>query len=143
MSLEAPVRNHLLSAHESLEAAAAQLLSALEAGDGEQAAKLWTTLSSLVTSHLDVEDEHLLPALLQWSERDARVLVHEHRHLRMRLEELAPRATAFAVRGFVEELRAHQRSEDRLLRQFADAGERSSSRELTSSSTLTGFVRYR
>jgi hypothetical protein len=74
---------------------------------------------------LDAEDTHLIPEFLGLCQRNARVLVQEHRHIRARLADLAREIGVHVVRrgelrNFNDELRAHAQTEDRLLYQWAD-----------------------
>lgn len=67
----------------------------------------------------------MIPELLGAHARDARVLIQEHQHIRTRLMELggaveSPRRLG-RLRSFLDELRAHARTEDRLLYQWVDA----------------------
>jgi hypothetical protein len=78
-------------------------------------------------THLEAEEKHLLSELLRAFEREARVLLREHHHIRTRLSALgtgfrSPTASQVdSVRNFVDELRAHAKNEERLLYQWADA----------------------
>jgi hypothetical protein len=106
--------------HLRLEALVEQILSASEAGDAESLATSWSALEEGLLAHFDAEETYLLPALLRTSERNARVIIGEHQHLRARLAELGLAIERHAVRramvrSFIYELRAHARSEERLL----------------------------
>ncbi|MDB4998870.1 MAG: hypothetical protein JWM74_6302 [Myxococcaceae bacterium] len=106
--------------HRRLEALVEQILSASEAGDAECVASSWGALKDGLLAHFDAEETHLIPDLLVTSERGARVIIGEHRHLRSRLTELGLAIELHVVKralvsGFVHELRAHARSEERLL----------------------------
>lgn len=83
----------------------------------------WLPLAALLAAHLDEEDRHVIPALVQVAEREARGLVLEHRHLRARIAQvdkalnggtLAPSA----VRSFAEEVLAHHRRESALVTKY-------------------------
>ncbi len=118
------VRDTFLADHDRLRASLERLLAAT--GDANEMARLWNEFESRLLTHLGAEEHNLISALLSTRERDARVLLQEHRHLRARLGELS---TAFrtrtarldSVRDFIDELRAHAQTEDRLLYQWADA----------------------
>jgi hypothetical protein len=108
-----------------LEVLFGQLLAASTANDHEAESRLWQECSSGLMTHLEAEENHLIPALRRLSERDARVLVQEHQHIRTRLAEIAAgmvsRSVRFeTVRDFIDELRAHKQSEARLLYRWAD-----------------------
>jgi hemerythrin-like domain-containing protein len=119
------IREGFLADHRRLEALVEDLLSAFERDDRDAVARLWTALESGLLAHFEAEETHLLPELLRKSERDARVIIGEHRHLRSRLTELGVGIDLHLVRlemarHFVDELRAHARNEDRLLYRWAD-----------------------
>jgi hypothetical protein len=102
------------------------VLASLAADDGEKILSSWTNFCFAVLAHMEAEEMSLIAALLRISERDARVLLQEHRHVRTRLNELGagfrlrtPRLQS--LRSFADELRAHAKSEDRLLYLWADA----------------------
>jgi hemerythrin-like domain-containing protein len=121
----ASVSDAFLADHEMLNALLGKLLAALEADDHEAAARMWTECESALSAHLQVEETYLIPALARVCTRDARVLVQEHRHIRTRLAELGNGidrhvARSDTVRDFIDELRAHAQSEDRLLYKWAD-----------------------
>ena len=120
------IRDRFLADHRRLEKLLEQLLAAFEANDREDVASLWTTFESGLLAHMEAEEEHLIPALLRLREREARALVHEHRHIRTRLAELGVGIDLHIVRlasarNFIDELRAHAQGEDRLLYQWGDA----------------------
>jgi hemerythrin-like domain-containing protein len=120
-----PVREHFLADHERLDALLEQLVAALVANDRQAISTRWAAFETGLLAHLDAEDAHLIPALAATSERDARVLVQEHRHLRRRLTELGTgdwhKVWLDSARDFIDELRAHARTEDRLLYRWAEA----------------------
>ncbi len=113
------------SDHQRVEVLFGRLLAASTANDHEAARRLWSECSSALMTHLEAEETHLIPALRRVSERDARVLVQEHQHLRTRLVEIGAaiesrRIRFETVRDFIDELHAHAQSEDRLLHRWAD-----------------------
>lgn len=121
----AVVSRHFLLDHQRLEVLFGRLLAASTANDHEAESRLWTQCSSGLRSHLEAEETHLIPALRRLSERDARVLIQEHHHIRTRLAEIGAGMVSHSVRfetvrDFIDELRAHGRSEDRLLYRWAD-----------------------
>jgi hemerythrin superfamily protein len=120
------IRDRFLADHRSLEAHIDRVVAAITAKDGAETSRLWMEFNSGLLTHLDAEEAQLIPQLLGLGERDARVLIHEHRHLRARLAKLGTEvglrtAHPDEVRNFLDELRAHAQSEDRLLYQWADA----------------------
>lgn len=119
------IRDHLLADRSRQESALEQFLSAFEENGREDVARSWTEVASVVLAQLEGEETNVLPALLSVSQRDARVMMGEHNHLRARMAELGTAIDLRAVRlesarDFVEELRAHGRSENRLLLRWAE-----------------------
>jgi hypothetical protein len=119
------IRSCFLADHQRLETAIRQLVVALASNDRAKATQLWTGLESGLVIHMKAEEARLIPALLVARERDTRVLVQEHRHVRARLVDLGSEFALQAVRpnslrNFIDEMRAHAKTEDRLLYQWAD-----------------------
>ncbi len=103
-----------------------RLLVSLATDAPQEPLTLWTELASALLAHLETEEKHLLSELLRARERDARVLLREHRHIRTRVIELGSGLRSRTVhpedvRNFLDELRAHALNEDRLLYSWADA----------------------
>lgn len=120
------VSRRFLVDHQRLEVLLGELLAAVRANDHERESRLWEECKSGLMVHLEAEETHLIPALRRMNERDARVLVQEHHHIRTRLAEIGAgmvsRSVRFeTVRNFIDEFRAHERSEERLLYKWADA----------------------
>lgn len=109
-----PLREQLLSAHRDIEAELSAILALVDTADR---ARRWAAFCATLLAHLALEEAHLFPALQRSSERDARVLAHEHRHLRTRLAELGTARELADAKSFAAELHAHATSEDRLLYQ--------------------------
>jgi hemerythrin-like domain-containing protein len=123
--MTAPIRAQFLADHDRLEAVFERVLAAFEANDREEMGRLWTEFESGLLGHMETEEAHLIPALQRVSETSARVLVQEHRHIRTRLTELGVALDLHALRldtarSFIDELRAHARSEDHLMYQWAE-----------------------
>lgn len=119
------IHSRFLADHQRLETTLEQLLAALASNDHPKASQVWAGLESGLLVHIKAEETRLIPALLIACERDTRVLVQEHRHIRARLTDLASRLALGSLRqnslrDFVDEMRAHARTEDRLLYQWAD-----------------------
>ncbi len=123
--MTALVRDHFVADHHRVETFLASLLAAMAAHDHRNAMQVWKGFESGLVAHLGAEEASLIPALLVARERDTRVLVQEHRHIRARLTDLG-RGLASGIlrpptlRDFSDELRAHAKTEDRLLYQWAD-----------------------
>jgi hypothetical protein len=123
--ISAPLRDRFLADHVRLEALLEQLLAAFDANDREGIAALWTDFETRLEAHLGAEERLLIPALVRLSERDARVIVQEHRHIRSRLADIGTRLDLHTVRSgeirdFIDELHAHAQSEARVLYSWAD-----------------------
>jgi hypothetical protein len=119
------IRSHFLADHQRVETLLEALLAALAANDLPNALQAWTGLESGLVAHLGAEETLLIPALLVARERDTRVLVQEHRHIRARLTGLGSGLALgimrpSTLRDFVDEMRVHAKTEDRLLYQWAD-----------------------
>lgn len=119
------LREPFLRDHVRLEALFERLLVALEANDRGDIARYWTEFESGLLGHMETEEAHLFPVLQGVSPKSARILVQEHRHIRTRLTEIGMALHLHSLRldtarAFIDEVRAHARSEDRLLYQWAD-----------------------
>jgi hemerythrin superfamily protein len=120
------IRAHFLADHQRLEVVFERVLAAFADDDREAVAAEWTQFDSALLSHMDAEERTLIPRLFRVDPRSARALLHEHAHIRSRLAELAAGVDLHMVRqemarAFIEALRAHARSEERLLYRWADA----------------------
>jgi hypothetical protein len=119
------IRDRFMADHQRLEALLERVRAACAKNDGPEASRLWTELDVDLRTHLRAEEEHLICAQLAVQEREVRVVVEEHRHIRDRLAELGVGFDSRvvrpeAVRNFIDELRAHAKTEDRLLYAWAD-----------------------
>lgn len=119
------VREPFLADHQRLEKIFEQVLAAAEADDHEELLRQWTTFESGLLGHMEAEELHLIPHLQRLSPANARILIQEHRHLRSRLAELGVALDLHALRldtarAFIDELRGHARSEDRLMYRCAE-----------------------
>jgi len=99
---------------------------ALGQHDDDAASMLWGELCGALLTHLEAEETFLLPELLRGHERDARVLLQEHRHIRTRLNEIGRAVDARtvgtdALRDLADELAAHERHESHALYAWVDA----------------------
>jgi hypothetical protein len=123
--MTALIRSCYLADHQRLETTLEQLLADLAVSDRPNASQVWMGLESGLVAHMEVEETRLIPALFVARERDTRVLVQEHRHIRARLTDLGRRISSGSLRqnslrDFADEVRAHAKTEDRLLYQWAD-----------------------
>jgi iron-sulfur cluster repair protein YtfE (RIC family) len=114
------IRQHFLEDHRRLEALMERVEKACADGDRQEIAKLWDDFDAGLVAHLEAEETFLFPALRQFSERDARALTEEHKHIRERLAELDAAVDLHIVRlttvkEFIDELQAHAAHEDALL----------------------------
>jgi len=117
---------------ESLDAALAQLLTALEAERHDLVASAWKTLEGSMVAHMDYEEQNVTPKIAAIRLREALSLLQEHRFLRGRLRELGERIARGTLllsdaRSFRDELRAHARHEEEILRRMPQAGDPPSS----------------
>lgn len=119
------IRARMGADHRELELMMTCLIEASVAGDEPEIERLWALFKSRLSAHIDREERYLLPAVQRRAPRVARTIREEQRHIRARSAELglgvAGRSMRLdAVRSFITELRAHARSEDRLLYVWAD-----------------------
>jgi hemerythrin superfamily protein len=122
---DSPIRDRFLADHQRLESLLQRLVAAFASNDREDMARLWAEFDAGLLAHMEAEEKHLIPALLRAGAREARILVQEHRHIRARMTELGTAvdlhlARLDSVRDFIDELRAHAQSEDRILYRWAD-----------------------
>jgi hypothetical protein len=122
---QATIIDSFLADHRRLEDSLTRVLVALEAVDPERVADEWSSFVGELTTHLDAEDTYLIPPLYAARPRDAQSLLHEHRHLRRRLQELGGTSTKGYLRpemarGFADELAAHARHETVALYEWAE-----------------------
>jgi hypothetical protein len=120
-----PIRDGFLADHRRLESLLQRLVAAFASNDRQEIASRWAELDAGLLSNMEAEEKHLIPALLRAGASEARILVQEHRHIRARLTELGSAfdlhlARLDSVRDFIDELRAHAQSEDRILYRWAD-----------------------
>jgi hypothetical protein len=121
----ATIIESFLADHRRLEDSLTRVLVALEAVDTERGASEWASFVRELTTHLDAEDTYLIPALYAARPRDAQSLLHEHRHIRRRVQELGNTSTKGylrpeVARGFADELAAHARRETATLYEWAE-----------------------
>lgn len=119
------LRERFAADHAGLELTFARLLEAFDANDRDTVATLWTQFEAGLLAHMEVEEKLLVPALFEASERDARTILAEHRHIRSRVAEIATAIDLHTIRAdvaraFIDELRAHAHREDDLLYGWTD-----------------------
>ena len=118
------LRSGLLHEQTLLRASLDAVVDALEGGDARTITDAWMIFDSSLVAHLDAEDGQLISFVPH--ERSWRLLAHEHRHIRMRLDELRRALERQELRrGPLIDLRdvlhAHARNDDRLLYTWAEA----------------------
>ena len=118
--LATSVKERLLKVQQMLDVQLDVLLSVLDAGDQPRASVLWAEFEAGLLAQIQDEEASLIPLLQQGRERDASVLLQEHRHLRTRLREIAASIETgsvplCSVHDFKDELRAHAHTDNRLL----------------------------
>lgn len=111
--------------HRELEDMFARLLAAFDAHNRGAVASLWNDFDTHLSRHLEAEEHFMIPQLSRSNPRAARSLLEEHRYIRSRLIELGFGVDLHMVRpetarGFVDELRAHARHEEKVLYQWAN-----------------------
>ena len=109
-----------------MDALMARVLEAFADNDRELVATLWHEFDAGILAHLEAEEKFMIPILLRVCERDARILIQEHKHIRTQLVELGIGVDLHLVRlesarSFISELHAHSLHEDTLLYRRADA----------------------
>lgn len=98
------------------------LAQAIASEDRITVRKMWSSFADSLLVQMDVQESRLIPLLR--NERQARVLIQEHQHLRERLTILNAAIDADglrfdALRDFLDVLNAHFRSEMRLVEAVA------------------------
>lgn len=114
----------LLAEHTKLETLLDDVIGGAEVLDDTRAVDAWKVFGRALLAQLDAEDRHLVAVLPD--ERSARILINEHRYVRSRLLELGRAVEEGtvelgALKNFRDVLRAHAKSDDRLLYRWAEA----------------------
>jgi hypothetical protein len=115
----------MMADHELLESHLAHIIALLESNDRAAMPAPWTEFDARTRAHLHAEEQWLLPALLRWRQRDARVIVEEHKLIRRRLDELGigignQEVQVYDLCRFLDELRAHSRIEEEGVYRWAE-----------------------
>jgi hemerythrin-like domain-containing protein len=121
----AGLRGQLIRDHERLVKLFEELRAAFDADAREDAARLWADLDRGLSTHMDFEERHLLPAFRAVDSSEVESLLREHDLIRRRLTELGIGVDLHAVRAeivadFIALLRAHAQREDDLLYRWAE-----------------------
>jgi hemerythrin-like domain-containing protein len=137
------IRDHFLADHQRLEETFVRLLVAFKADDRELVRSSWTEFEAGLLAHLEAEEKLLIPALARSSERDARAIIEEHRHIRARVAELGVGVDLHivnldAARAFIDELRAHASHEESLMYRWGDEHLSASERQSLFSALVQG-----
>lgn len=98
----------------------ARLLAAMESADSN-VLSLWREFEVCLIAHMDDEEQQVTPRLAAIRLREALAILQEHRYLRRRLKEIGEAVARgelrlASARSFREELRAHGRHEDAILK---------------------------
>ena len=101
----------------------ARLLVALEKAQPD-VRSLWNEFELALVAHMDDEEQRVTPRLAAIRLREALAILQEHRYLRSRLREIGGALARGDLRienlrSFRDELRAHARHEDAILRRLA------------------------
>lgn len=126
-----PIANHgaqdgLAAQHQQLDRFVEEIALALERGDQPRADEVMRWFCSALEAHFTVEEEIVFAAVvgLDPTKEDAfRELREEHAHFRLHLPQVGraietrdPRVGLEVLERFAEQLRAHERREEQLLR---------------------------
>jgi hypothetical protein len=123
----AGLRGRLLLDHERLEQLFDELRAAFDADAREDAARLWADLDRGLSTHMEFEEQHILPAFRAVDPSEADRLLRDHDLIRYRLTELGIGVDLHLLRAevvadFIALLRAHALREDALLYLWAERG---------------------
>jgi hypothetical protein len=111
-----------IASHVAIENLFRDVLAAIESGEAERVVPLWKEFERTISAHLEYEERNMLVDLLVARPREGRVILEEHRHLRARLAELRdalPNIPIASARTFLNEFRAHESHEERVLYRWA------------------------
>jgi hypothetical protein len=101
----------------------AQILTALESDDLDVVVR-WREFEECLNAHMEHEEQHLTPRLAAVRLREALAILQEHRYLRSRVKEVGAAIERGTLRienarSLRDELRAHARHENAILRRLA------------------------
>src|SRR5262245_17318767 len=116
---------HLAPAHDRLEQLIDLLAVAVQAQSADAIRSARAAFDHDLMAHFEAEERVFIPTLASLSERDARIIVLEHRHLTRRWSEICASldrgsASVAMIRAYADELRAHARHEDAVLYRLAN-----------------------
>jgi hypothetical protein len=108
----------------------ARLLGALGRADAN-VPLLWREFEVCLKAHMDDEEQRVTPRIAAIRLREAMAILQEHRYLRARLKEIGEAIARGDLRpenarSFRDELRAHARHEEAILRRLTDEEDDSS-----------------
>jgi len=111
---------HLRDEHEQLERLLSQLSEYTDSCDAGRLQETWSKLENCLSSHLQTEEQQLLPSFLASNPDEVRSILTEHRRIRELVAELGVAvdlhtARKDAVLRLVRLLREHAPAEDRSL----------------------------
>ncbi len=111
--------------HKGLTRLFTALVAAFQAGDRQDAARLFRQFEVRLENHLATEEELILPALAKIDPAEAATLLEEHGDMRAQVLAMAVDvdlhlARATAVEELVRKLEAHARREDALMYRWAE-----------------------
>jgi hypothetical protein len=116
---------YMMHSHDCLRDLFVRLLAAMEVDATSDVCRLWTELDRGLTSHMDAEERHVLPAFAKVDRAEALALVREHGYIRELLFELGVAIDLHCLRyersqEFIHLLLAHAGREEQLLYRWAD-----------------------
>jgi hemerythrin-like domain-containing protein len=119
------VQDALRDDHHRLDALFDQLLNAVHVNDAALADAAWTDFENGILTHLEVEEQHMLPLLRREAPEEADGILDEHEKLRSLLAEIGVALEIHLVREttveeLVGSLRAHAAREEALLYRWAE-----------------------
>lgn len=112
---------------EMLDAMFARFLIAVERADPDLL-RMWREFESCLNAHMDDEEQGVTPKLAAIDLRESLAILQEHRYLRGRLKEIGDSLRRGDLRlenarSLRDELRAHARHEDAILRRLCGENE--------------------
>jgi hemerythrin-like domain-containing protein len=114
-----------MDVHQKLDALFGEVTEAAAAGvDPRTLGELWSRFDAAVRAHLEMEEQHLFPAVADEHSVEVRALGFEHQRIRAMLDAMDVEmdlhmARDPAIEALIETLRAHAAREDRGLYRWA------------------------
>jgi hypothetical protein len=121
MTEQSPTIDHVVD-EQRLDDMFAHLLEALESADPD-ALLLWREFEVCLNAHMEDEEQLVTPKIAAIQLREALAILQEHRYLRGRVREIGQDIVRGGLRienarSFRDELRAHARHEEAIVRRL-------------------------